>query len=894
MPDLSLLAIELLFAALFLVALWRALVRRSRLAADVALVFTPLAVFLGSALLESALGATVAPGMEMPPWVAYLALFLLLLQPVFSLRLVGDLRPLPRWLIPAFVLTAVVLEAAIVLETQATGLLLVAAVTLFLVGQLLAAWLLAGEARVRTGGARVRLIMAAVSTATLGFAFLILGLSGAAAASSPLLDGLVRAVALAAAGGFWIAFFPPRWLRRTWVAVAAYEYSERLMTVGPTTTVPELWDDLARTARRLTGAGIAVLVEEPGGLRVAATAGIDLGDPRPGGGGTVRAILEHDSADEVLPDLQRRSSCPYATLAPITRDGEPVGVVVLLRPNPTLFDADDEALVGRIADRSAYLVQRRAVLAEEQRLTEQLRVTVDALESASAAKSDFLASMSHELRTPLNAIIGFSELMVVEDPEADTVTVPREWVDHIRNAGAHLVSLINDVLDLAKVEAGRLELARTTLDVGHAVAESVAGLRPLADRKRQRLEVDGASIPIEADGGRLRQILYNLLSNAIKFTGEEGTIRVEAAREGNEVRISVQDTGVGISVDDQQHVFEEFRQVGDPNARVAGTGLGLALTKRLVEAHGGRIGLTSERGVGSTFTVWLPIGSPQLPGGTDGTGTNRPGGSARVLIIEDDPSSARLLHTYLTESGYEVAIAADGETGLAMVRADPPAAILLDVLLPTIDGWEVLRRLKLEPSARDIPVVIVTVVDERNVGLALGAVDYFVKPIEREALLARLARHTFLTKARERRLDIVAIDDDPAALEMIDATLAPLGFAVHRAASGQDGLHLVDAVSPDLVICDLLMPGVDGFEVVGRMQANPSTAAIPILILTSHELTAADKSRLNGRILGVVDKGDSAVAGLRSWLSRVAPELVVGNGEPTRGLPQEPAHERAG
>ena len=876
MPDLPLILIELLFGVLFVWALWTAIRHRSALARDVTLVFVPLAALMAGTLATQLLEALGAEEATLPTWVGIAVVTLLLLQPVFSLKLVADLREIPRWLLPA-TLAGVVATTALFVATQPTPptWILFAVVGVFIAGQVVAAMYLLDEARHRTGGARIRLMLASAATAAIGLALFGSVAANAAGVAADVTDLGVRGLALIAAIAFWIAFLPPRWLRNVWLATSASAHSDRLMAASPSALPAELWDDLATTTHRLTGAGAVVLVAgADAALRVVAASGTETGEIPDYALDELAPLVGNDGGGHVGADLRARSGCDFLAVVPMQRDGQAVGAVCLLRSRASLFDTDDAALVSRLAGRAAYLVQRREVLAEEQRLTEQLRVTVDALESASAAKSDFLASMSHELRTPLNAIIGFSELMVADDDGSEMLSVPREWVDHIRNGGSHLVSLINDVLDLAKIEAGRLELVKVPVDVGHAVAESVGGLRPLADRKRITLAIDAPSLFVEVDAGRLRQILYNLLSNAIKYTGDGGEIRAEVRGDQRDVWIAVRDTGVGISEEDQRHVFEEFRQVGDPTKRMAGTGLGLALTRRLVEAHGGTIGLESEPGVGSTFTVRLPIGAPEVPDAPSRAPALDAGRGARVLIIEDDPSSVRLLQTYLADSGYRVSVASDGERGLQMAMADPPAAILLDVLLPRIDGWEVLRRLKSEPSIRDVPVVIVTVVDERNVGLALGAVDYFVKPIEREALLARLDRHMFLARARQRSLDILAIDDDPVSLDMIDATLAPYGFAIHRARSGQEGLHLVDAVHPDLVICDLLMPGVDGFEVVGRLQADRATADIPILVLTGHELSAADKARLNGRILGVVEKGATAGNGLRDWLSRVVPELV--------------------
>jgi signal transduction histidine kinase/DNA-binding response OmpR family regulator len=681
-------------------------------------------------------------------------------------------------------------------------------------------------------------------------------------------------VALLSAIGYWIAFLPPRPLRRYWQGAAAFGHSERLLAAPPSTRPAELWADLAATVGQLTGATAAIILADHADLRVVASSNAAIPPGTMYSGASLSALIIGGAVDPVVTDLLARTSDRYAKVVPLTPEQDLIGAIVLLRPRPSLFDGDDAALVDALGIRSAQLVLRREVLAEQEALSQRLALTVAALEAASAAKSDFLASMSHELRTPLNAIIGFSSLMAAQTETDGSLNVPREWVEHIRSGGDHLLALINDVLDLAKVEAGRLELSTEPVDVAHAVAASVAGLRPLADRKGQRVETSIApSIVIDADPGRLRQILYNLLSNAIKYTPDGGSICIAAVRVGTEVRISVQDTGIGIAAEDTARVFEEFRQVGDAAQRMSGTGLGLALTRRLVEAHDGRIELESEPGQGATFTVILPdreesaapypaeLGPSAVPLDVD---------ARYVLVIEDEPSSVRLLHTYLTDAGHAVRIAADGETGLTMARADRPVAIVLDILLPGIDGWEVLRRLKSDATLRDVPVIIATVVDERGVGLALGAVDYLIKPVDPQMLLDRLGRYTFTTKVKTRVMNVLAIDDDPAALDMIEGTLAPLGFTVHRASSGSEGIRLAQRDTPDLVICDLMMPEVDGFEVVGQLHDGAGTSAIPILVLTAHDLTAADKARLNGRVLGIATKA-SGVDGLSDWLRRVVP-----------------------
>jgi CheY-like chemotaxis protein len=295
----------------------------------------------------------------------------------------------------------------------------------------------------------------------------------------------------------------------------------------------------------------------------------------------------------------------------------------------------------------------------------------------------------------------------------------------------------------------------------------------------------------------------------------------------------------------------------------------LALTRRLVEAHGGRIELTSVVGEGSTFSVTLPRyeGDGRAPDAVSAARLESVvNGAGQVLLVEDDPSAVRLLRAYLEPAGYGVRTAASGEDALAAARSNPPAAILLDVLLPGVDGWEVLRRLKGDPELRDIPVVMVTVVDEREVGLALGAVDYLVKPVDREALLACLARVSTSRARIVPGMRVLAVDDDKAALDAIDAALTPAGYVIDRASDGRTALERAHALPPDLMICDLLMPDLDGFGVVHQMKANPRTADVPIIILTAHDLSAADKGRLNGYVLGVVTKGAAAQAGLRAWL----------------------------
>jgi CheY-like chemotaxis protein/two-component sensor histidine kinase len=462
------------------------------------------------------------------------------------------------------------------------------------------------------------------------------------------------------------------------------------------------------------------------------------------------------------------------------------------------------------------------------------------------------------------------------------VAVPLEWVEHIHRGGEHLLALINDVLDLSKVEAGRVELRRERIELGSAISELLEGVRPLAERKALQLVADVRPVTIWADRGRFRQVMYNLLSNAIKFTPTGGEVRVEVRDGGGEVSVTVADTGVGIAPEDLIHVFEEFRQVGALSAREGGTGLGLALARRLVEAHGGRIELDSVVGRGSRFTVSLPAFALETNEvAAEPVSLIAPASfplidNPEVLVIEDDPSALRLLHEYLQPLGYTVRAAPDGERGLALARERLPAAIILDILLPTIDGWEVLRRLKDDPDLREIPVIVVTVVDEREIGLALGAIDYLVKPIQRSALVGCLERTIPSPLDLGRRRRILAVDDEPASLAYIAATLEGEGYDVIQAMGGRQGVERAHDGGFDLVVCDLVMPDLDGFGVITALKADRATAEIPIVICTARELSDDDRLRLRGNVLAIVTKGADARDGLRAWLEQAALRRGVG------------------
>jgi signal transduction histidine kinase/DNA-binding response OmpR family regulator len=527
-----------------------------------------------------------------------------------------------------------------------------------------------------------------------------------------------------------------------------------------------------------------------------------------------------------------------------------------------LFVADDLEVLQLISRRAILAAEREEVLAERERLIVDLR-------SASAAKSDFLAAMSHELRTPLNAIIGFSELLQrpISPAGHDPATV-EEFAGHIHGSGLHLLELINEVLDLAKVEAGRLDLRPTVFDLEGLVRQTMETMQPLAGRKAIRLEAAAhGRLDVEADQSRIRQVVFNLLSNAIKFTPHGGSVRVELSSDGATCRLVVIDTGPGIAPADQATIFEAFRQAPEA-AGLEGTGLGLTLARQLVEAHGGSIDLESEVGHGSRFGVTLPLGRAAheaAPAAAEPAAIE----GRLVLAIEDDPSAAELLRVYLEEAGFATAVAPDGLTGIEWATKLRPAAIILDILLPDLDGWEVLQRLKGAEATREIPVIVVSVVDDAPLGFALGAVDYFVKPVAREALLGSLGLLTFTTKVQTRTVTALVIDADPEAGPGYRSQLEPDGFRVLVAASGEDGLEQARDAHPDLILLDLILPDTDGPDLVARLNADPATSDIPIWVTTRSDLDDAERARINGKVQGFVVRGGSGLAALRGWLDRV-------------------------
>ncbi|MBI5213813.1 MAG: response regulator [Nitrospirae bacterium] len=503
------------------------------------------------------------------------------------------------------------------------------------------------------------------------------------------------------------------------------------------------------------------------------------------------------------------------------------------------------------------------------------------LERSGRLKSQFIATMSHELRTPLNSILGFSELLM--DEVFGTLTEKQKrHVTNIHNSGSHLLQLINNILDIAKIESGKMELHYEGFSVHQAVSEVETVIRPLADKKRQDLITkigEGVAL-IKADKVKFKQILYNLVSNAVKFTPEGGNIFIEmnltgegdayfakhkdiCVKKDSCLRLSVIDTGIGIKREDHEKIFSEFEQVDSSfSRRYEGTGLGLALTKKLVELHGGEIFVESEEGKGSKFTVVVPLfdvsavekeAMPMEPAMKKfeyslDMPKKRRGEAPLILVAEDDPSTSEILTLHLAQGGYRVAHVYNGDVAISRIRELKPFAVLLDVMMPGKDGWEILQEIKSDPELKDIPVIMSSVVDNLELGFALGATDYLVKPVDRISLLKKLSDLSFSTKKGRRSINILCIDDHVEVLELLTSILEPSGYNVISADSGKKGIEKALTYKPDLIILDLMMPEVDGFEVTQTLKSNSLTMDIPILILTAKDLTVDDRLRLAGRV----------------------------------------------
>ena len=503
------------------------------------------------------------------------------------------------------------------------------------------------------------------------------------------------------------------------------------------------------------------------------------------------------------------------------------------------------------------------------------------IREADRLKSEFLANMSHELRTPMNAIIGFTRLVIRKT--ADVLpSRQKENLEKVDISANQLLNLINDILDLSKIEAGKMGVSITPFDLPSLIDTCFATVEPLVKSEAVHLvkEVPQDLPEMVTDQDKLKQIIINLLSNALKFT-EEGEVRLSAAVEDSMLKITVSDTGIGIPPDALNYIFDEFRQVdGSSTRKHGGTGLGLSITKKLSHLLGGAIDVQSVEKEGSIFTVSLPLrGKEETPvkamiSEEKVLTAGEIKGKKVLLAIDDDPNVILLLRENLEEEGYYVVGALSGEEGIRKAREIQPFAITLDILMPHKDGWEVLNDLKADPATRDIPIIVLSIIDNRELGFSLGAFDYLVKPIERETILAALRRTPAAPTNR-----VLVVDDEPAAVDLITQLLQDEGYHVKGAYSGEEALRALADEPPDIILLDLLMPGMDGFEVIQQIKANQNWRDIPIVVVTAKDLTDSDWEFLRQRVDKIIRKAGLDSETLVKEVQGLLREYLASRGE---------------
>ena len=479
-------------------------------------------------------------------------------------------------------------------------------------------------------------------------------------------------------------------------------------------------------------------------------------------------------------------------------------------------------------------------------------------QAANAAKSSFLANMSHELRTPLNAIIGYSEMLQEEAIDCDQEAFIPD-LQKIHGSGKHLLALINDILDLSKIESGKMELYLESFDINEMLADIKNIIYPLMEKNHNQFLIDAPSFDkkMHADITKVRQVLFNLLSNASKFTNK-GTIQLtvsQSSRNGIDfIVFSVKDSGIGMTEEQISRLFQPFTQADASTTRkYGGTGLGLTISKYFCTMMGGDISINSVINEGSEFIIQLPFivqhALLEMNSLTDYQPSEMIAGAATILVIDDDPMTQNMLSRFLNKEGFNVAIAANGKTGIELAMQLQPKAITLDVNMPTMDGWAVLKQLKDNPQVRDIPVIMLTLLDNKNMGYALGAADYLNKPVDKQKLLITLNKY-----CRNMQNPILIIDDDALSRDSLASILRQENFTVIEAENGRVALEYMQTLQPELIFLDLLMPEMDGFEFIEALKKQPHWHKTRIIVITAKDITAQDRQRLNGWVENILQK----------------------------------------
>jgi signal transduction histidine kinase/CheY-like chemotaxis protein len=563
--------------------------------------------------------------------------------------------------------------------------------------------------------------------------------------------------------------------------------------------------------------------------------------------------------------------------------------VMLLNARQLLAGSHGELLVLAMED-----------VTERHRAEEEVATAKEAAEASNRTKSLFLANMSHELRTPLNAILGYSEMLQEEaaDRQLDAFSADLE---KINTAGKHLLALINDILDLSKIEAGKMELFLESFDVAKMIDDVAATVLPLVEKNANTLHIERAPDlgVMHADQIKVRQALLNLLTNAVKFTCE-GNVTLDTSRErmdgGEWILFRVSDTGIGLTSDQILKLFQAFTQADASTTRIfGGTGLGLALTRRFCQMMGGDVVVQSVPGKGSTFTIKLPaivtepkpepfveVGNGASNGLTVAAGPLPPTETC-VLVVDDGLAQRDLMKRFLSKEGFCIRTAGGGEEGLRLARQLRPAAITLDVMMPDMDGWSVLSALKADPELCDIPVIMLTMVDDRKRGFTLGASDYATKPVDRDGLSRILKKYTFPNPA----CPVLVVEEDSSARRVLRAMLEREGWKVCEAENGREALECMERERPSLILLDLMMPVMDGFEFAALVRRHDEWRSIPIVVMTAHALCSEDLLRLNGYVEKILPTQGYSYEAL---LNQVR-DLLLDCTAPARSLNIEPKGE---
>jgi len=577
------------------------------------------------------------------------------------------------------------------------------------------------------------------------------------------------------------------------------------------------------------------------------------------GGRSVHVVDVRADPEFTFAEARELGGVRTALGVPMLREGVPIGVMALARSEVRPFTEKQIELVSTFADQAAIAI-------ENVRLFEEIQDKSRQLEEASKHKSQFLASMSHELRTPLNAIIGVTE-MLLEDARDFKREDELEPLDRVLRAARHLLALINDILDLSKIEAGRMELHLESFSLVPTIEDVAKTVEPMAANNANRMVIDCPPDlgTIYADQTRFRQALLNLASNANKFT-ESGAVTIAARAQqldGREwITIAVTDTGIGMTEEQMGRLFQEFSQADASTSRkYGGTGLGLAISRHFCRLMGGDVTAESKLGEGSTFTIRLPriVESIEtLPIQDQSQARAEPlhpvaeeAEEPLILVVDDDATVRELVVRHLERAGFVAVAARGGQEGLRLVRELRPAAVTLDIMMPDLDGWTVLAAIKGDPELADIPVVLISIVDQKNRGYALGAADYLVKPVDRAKLVATLRTICGATAGRA-----LLVDDDELVRRSVRQALEPLGWKVTEAENGRIAVDSLTAAQPDVIILDLMMPTMDGFEFMDQLRRRPDWQDIPVVVITAKDLTDEDRDRLNGGVERIIQKSD--------------------------------------